>query len=41
MLFKYLNGGWKEQGKGELKVMILNFDDDKQKTFISVKGEHR
>ncbi|KAG5619091.1 hypothetical protein H5410_018915 [Solanum commersonii] len=41
VLFEYLNGGWKERGKGELKVNVSITGEGKGRLVMRSKGNYR
>lgn len=41
VLFEYLNGGWKERGKGELKVNVSTTGEGKGRLVMRTKGNYR
>ncbi|XP_055826584.1 nuclear pore complex protein NUP50A [Solanum dulcamara] len=41
ILFEYLNGGWKERGKGELKVNVSTTGEGKGRLVMRTKGNYR
>ncbi|CAN4086791.1 unnamed protein product [Withania somnifera] len=41
VLFEYLNGGWKERGKGELKVNVSTAGAGKARLVMRTKGNYR
>ncbi|KAL3343675.1 hypothetical protein AABB24_027281 [Solanum stoloniferum] len=41
VLFEYLNGGWKERGKGELKVNVSTTGEGKGRLVMRSKGNYR
>ncbi|XP_057527643.1 nuclear pore complex protein NUP50A-like [Amaranthus tricolor] len=40
-LFEYLDGGWKERGKGEVKVNVMKGDAEKARLVMRAKGNLR
>nr|XP_016489073.1 PREDICTED: nuclear pore complex protein NUP50B-like [Nicotiana tabacum] len=40
-LFEFLNGGWKERGKGELKVNISSTETGKARLVMRTRGNYR
>eukprot|EP01018_Ginkgo_biloba_P022120 Gb_36064 [translate_table: standard] len=40
-LFEYISGGWKERGKGELKVNVSTADTGKARLVMRSKGNYR
>ncbi|XP_010503629.1 PREDICTED: nuclear pore complex protein NUP50B-like [Camelina sativa] len=41
VMFEYLEGGWKERGKGELKVNVSTADNGKARLVMRSKGNYR
>uniref|UniRef100_A0A1D1Y3J5 E3 SUMO-protein ligase RanBP2 n=1 Tax=Anthurium amnicola TaxID=1678845 RepID=A0A1D1Y3J5_9ARAE len=41
VLFEYIGGGWKERGKGELKVNISNSAAERARLVMRAKGNYR
>lgn len=41
VLFEYLNGGWKERGKGEIKVNVATTGSKKARLLMRAKGNYR
>ncbi|XP_010468198.1 PREDICTED: nuclear pore complex protein NUP50B-like [Camelina sativa] len=41
VMFEYLEGGWKERGKGELKVNVSTTDNGKARLVMRSKGNYR
>ncbi|ESQ48348.1 hypothetical protein EUTSA_v10020773mg [Eutrema salsugineum] len=41
IMFEYLEGGWKERGKGELKVNVSTTDNRKARLVMRSKGNYR
>ncbi|KAJ8560070.1 hypothetical protein K7X08_004128 [Anisodus acutangulus] len=41
VLFEYLNGGWKERGKGELKINISSTGTGKARLVMRTRGNYR
>uniref|UniRef100_A0A0D6QUU4 RanBD1 domain-containing protein n=1 Tax=Araucaria cunninghamii TaxID=56994 RepID=A0A0D6QUU4_ARACU len=41
VLFEYISGGWKERGKGELKVNVSTTDTGKARLVMRSKGNYR
>lgn len=41
VLFEFLDGGWKERGKGELKVNVLTTGTKKARLVMRAKGNYR
>ncbi|KAI7742972.1 hypothetical protein M8C21_020302 [Ambrosia artemisiifolia] len=41
VLFEYLDGGWKERGKGELKVNVSTTGNEKGRLVMRAKGNYR
>ncbi|XP_068642414.1 nuclear pore complex protein NUP50A-like [Aristolochia californica] len=40
-LFEYLDGGWKERGKGEVKVNVSTADPEKARLVMRARGNYR
>lgn len=41
VLFEYLDGGWKERGKGELKVNVCTSDAERARLLMRARGNYR
>lgn len=41
VLFEFLDGGWKERGKGEIKVNVLSGETKKARLLMRTKGNYR
>ncbi|KAG1330081.1 nuclear pore complex protein NUP50B [Cocos nucifera] len=41
ILYEYLDGGWKERGKGELKVNVSLSDSEKARLIMRARGNYR
>lgn len=41
VLFEYLDGGWKERGKGELKVNVSTSDAERARLLMRARGNYR
>lgn len=41
VLFEYLEGGWKERGKGELKVNVSTSDAERARLLMRARGNYR
>ncbi|KAJ0960843.1 hypothetical protein J5N97_001292 [Dioscorea zingiberensis] len=41
ILYEYLDGGWKERGKGELKVNVCVSEPEKSRLLMRAKGNYR
>uniref|UniRef100_A0A7N0UYV1 RanBD1 domain-containing protein n=1 Tax=Kalanchoe fedtschenkoi TaxID=63787 RepID=A0A7N0UYV1_KALFE len=40
-LFEYIDGGWKERGRGEVKVNVSTFEGSKARLVMRTKGNYR
>ncbi|KAK9102163.1 hypothetical protein Sjap_019417 [Stephania japonica] len=41
VLFEYVSGGWKERGKGEIKVNVATADAEKARLLMRARGNYR
>ncbi|GLU22168.1 hypothetical protein SLE2022_382640 [Rubroshorea leprosula] len=41
VLFEYMDGGWKERGKGELKVNVSTTETEKARLLMRARGNYR